>query len=341
MKFGKIKKNVPKYKDPLLQSRAAKISDGEDEAPNFDLKMEISPDSTPSYGVPKGPSWFAQAKSPEKQSDRFRPVSPEGPESPESPVIKPEKISSQPIETEEQFSEVFDTSLELVSNLVTPGDENLVRALSNAQKFKQERQTKDEINKQLPTNGNKYEDHDNFEIDDDDDDFGDKGGSRQKSKKMKQENGSSFDLGLSQLGDPSPELKRKNSMQNSQQSNARNRAQRAPRAPRDRKNSTNSRKNAPNNDNLPVGTQHLLDKWVKKPPAQAESQPIAAKTNNSWGANVAKSQKNGKERFFVISGTDYQTFYGFPIVRFVSDRVREKNNFLGTFPNPSTSGNSL
>ena len=320
--FGEnFQKNVPKYKDPVLQSRAAKISDGEDESPNFELKMEFSPDSRPDN----------------PPSDRFRPVSPEGPESPGSPVIKPEKISSQPIDNEEQFSEVFDTSLEIV----TPGDENLVRALSNAQKYKQEQQTKNEINKQS-TNANKYEDHDNFEICDDDDDFDDSSGSaRQKSKKMKQENGSSFDLGLSQLGDPSPELKRKNSMQNSQQSSTRNRSQRAPRAPRDRKNSTNSRKNAPNNDNLPVGTQHLLDKWVKKPAAQAESQPIAAKTNNSWGANVAKSQKNGKERFFVISGTDYQTFYGFPIVRFVSDRVREKNNFLGTFPNPSTSGNSL
>ena len=64
------KKNVPKYKDPLLQSRAAKISDGEDEAPNFDLKMEISPDSTASYGAPKGPSWFAQAKTPEKHSSQ-------------------------------------------------------------------------------------------------------------------------------------------------------------------------------------------------------------------------------------------------------------------------------
>ena len=298
VKLGKIKKNVPKYKDPLLQSRAAKISDGEDEAPNFDLKMEISPDSTPSYGVPKGPSWFAQAKSPEKQSDRFRPVSPEGPESPESPVIKPEKISSQPIETEEQFSEVFDTSLELVSNLVTPGDENLVRALSNAQKFKQERQTKDEINKQFSTNGNKYEDHDNFEIDDDDDDFGDKGSSsgsaRQKSKKMKQENGSSFDLGLSQLGDPSPELKRKNSVQSNSQKNSR--------APRARANS-NAGKSAAKNDNLPIGTQQLLNKWVKNP----STQPLAAKTKNSWGANVAKSQKNGKERVFVISGKDFQT----------------------------------
>ena len=293
VKFGKIKKNVPKYKDPLLQSRAAKISDGEDEAPNFDLKMEISPDSTPSYGAPKGPSWFAQAKSPEKQSDRFRPVSPEGPESPESPVIKPEKISSQPIETEEQFSEVFDTSLELVSNLVTPGDENLVRALSNAQKFKQERQTKDEINKQLSTNGNKYEDHDNFEIDDDDDDFGDKG-SRQKSKKMKQENGSSFDLGLSQLGDPSPELKRKTSVQSN--------SQKTSRAPRARANS-NAGKTGAKNDNLPIGTQQLLNKWVKNP----STQPLAAKTKNSWGANVAKSQKNGKERVFVISGKDFQT----------------------------------
>ena len=258
--------------------------------------MEISPDSTPSYGVPKGPSCFAQTKnSPEKQSDRFRPVSPEGPESPESPVIKPEKISSQPIETEEQFSEVFDTSLELVTNLVTPGDENLVRALSNAQKFKQERQN--EINKQFPTNGNKYEDHDNFEIDDDDHDFGDMGGgsARQKSKKMKQENGSSFDLGLSQLGDPSPELKRKNSVQSNSQKN---------RAPRARANS-NAGKSAAKNDNLPIGTQQLLNKWVKNP----STQPIAAKTKNSWGANVAKSQKNGKERVFVISGQDSRTFY--------------------------------